>query len=108
MLDANARPRYARLDRDQCDRLHAASLSILERTGVRLRDAEAIEVMRRGGCDVDDDLVRIPPGVVEWALSVAPKSVTLFDRCGRPAITCAGDSVAFGPGSDCLNVIDHR
>ena len=108
MIDATARPRYARLDRDQCDRLHAAALSILERTGVRLRDAEAIEVMRRGGCSVDGDLVRIPPFVVDWALSVAPKSVTLFDRSGKPAITCAGDLVAFGPGSDCLNIIDHR
>ena len=32
-------PRYSRLSPDQCEQLHEASLSILERTGVRLHGA---------------------------------------------------------------------
>jgi trimethylamine--corrinoid protein Co-methyltransferase len=101
-------PRYARLGREQCVRLHDASLSILERTGVRLLLPEAIELMRRAGATVDGDLVRVPARLVEWALSVAPRSLTLYDRLGRPAIACEGWNVAFGPGSDCLNIVDHR
>ena len=36
-------PRYDRLTPDDCRLLHEASLTILERTGVVLHDAEAVE-----------------------------------------------------------------
>ena len=109
VLSAPRSPRYDRLTPDQCQRLHEASLEILERTGVRLLEPAAVELLRRAGAAVTDgDRVRIPAALVDWALSVAPKALTLYDRLGRPAITCAGDAVAFGPGSDCLHVIDHR
>jgi trimethylamine--corrinoid protein Co-methyltransferase len=102
-------PRYARLSDDACARIHAASLAILERTGARLEDAASVDLLRAAGARVDEgDRVRIPASLVEWALSTVPKEVTLFDRRGRPAIRLAGSVAFFGPGSDCLNVIDHR
>ena len=105
---AGRSPAYRRLTDDQCRLLHDASLAILERTGVRLQLPEAVELLRRAGGSVEGDLVRIPASLVDWALSVAPRELTLFDRAGEPAITCAGGAVAFGPGSDCLNILDHR
>jgi trimethylamine--corrinoid protein Co-methyltransferase len=101
-------PRSDRLNPEQCLRLHEASLSILERTGVRMLDADAISRLRAAGATVDGDRVRLPARLVDWALSVAPRSVVLHDRFGMPAIECAGDAVVFGSGSDCLHVIDHR
>jgi trimethylamine---corrinoid protein Co-methyltransferase len=101
-------PRHDRLTREQCERLHGASLEILERTGVRMLEPTAVELLRRAGASVDGDRVRIPARLVEWALTVAPRSLAMYDRLGRPAFTCAGDAVAFGPGSDCLHVLDHR
>jgi len=101
--------RYDRLTPEECARLHEASLAILERTGVRIHDAEAVERLRGAGARVGGDgRVHVPGSLVEWALSVAPKSVTLHDRSGEPAITLGGDNVYFGTGSDCLNIIDHR
>jgi trimethylamine---corrinoid protein Co-methyltransferase len=100
--------RSARLGPEQCARLHRASLSILERTGVQLLEPEAVELLRRAGSRVDGDLVHVPPALVEWALSVAPKSVTLHDRAGCPVMVCQGHVAFFGPGSDCLHVVDHR
>ena len=102
-------PRYDRLTPDDCARLHDASVSILERTGVVLRDAEAVERLHGAGARVaDDGRVHVPGPLVEWALSVAPRSVTLHDRAGKPRLALEGDNTWFGPGSDCLNVIDHR
>jgi trimethylamine---corrinoid protein Co-methyltransferase len=102
-------PRHDRLPAAACARLHDASVSILERTGVRLHDAEAVERLRGAGARVGDDgRVFVPGALVEWALSVAPRSITLHDRSGAPAIALEGDNVWFGPGSDCLNVLDHR
>jgi len=52
--------------------------------------------------------VHIPPKLVVNALSTVPKQVTLHDRNGNPVMPLGGDRCFFGPGSDCLNIIDHR
>jgi len=89
--------------------LHASSLEVLERTGVRLYDPEAIALARRAGASVSDgNLVRIPSFLVEHALATAPRRVTLYDRRGRPAMSLEGPCAHFGPGSDCLYIVDHR
>lgn len=100
---------YGRLSPEQCEKLHNASLAILERTGVRLYYQEAIDLLRQAGAFVSEgNRVRIPSGLVEKALSTAPKRVTLYDRHGQPALYLEGHRCYYGPGSDCLNIIDHR
>ena len=82
---------------------------ILERTGVVLHDAEAVERLHGAGARVSDDgRVHVPESLVDWALSVAPRSVTLHDRSGASRLALEGDNAFFGPGSDCLNIVDHR
>jgi trimethylamine--corrinoid protein Co-methyltransferase len=102
-------PRYDRLTPGDCRLLHEASLAILERTGVVLHDVEAVERLHGAGARVSDDgRVHVPESLVDWGLSVAPRSVTLHDRSGAPRLALEGDNVFFGPGSDCLNIVDHR
>jgi len=102
-------PRLDRLSPDACRRIHEASVSMLERTGVVLHDQEAVERLHGAGATVGDDgRVRVPGSLVEWALGVAARSVTLHDRSGAPAIRLDGNAVYFGPGSDCLSIVDHR
>ena len=101
--------RFNRLSEAQISRIHTASLEILERIGVRVYLPEAIELFRQAGAKVEDgNLVRIPAERVEWALKTAPRQVTLFNRLGEPALVLAGGRCYYGPGSDCLNIIDHR
>lgn len=58
------------LSEEDLDRIHQATLIVLEKTGVWFRDCpEAHEVFVRGGCTVDNDRVYIPPGVVAVALT---------------------------------------
>ena len=100
---------FARLTPDECDRLHQASLDILERTGVRLYEPQALDLLRRAGAQVaDGNRVRIPARLVEQALATAPRSVVLYDRNGQPVMPVEDHRIFFGPGSDCLNVVDHR
>jgi trimethylamine--corrinoid protein Co-methyltransferase len=102
-------PRFQKLSMDQLERIHAASLEILERTGVRLHLPEAVELLDNAGADVTDgNLVRIPSQLVEWALSVAPKRVVLANRQGERVMPLERNNVFYGPGSDCPNVIDFR
>ena len=97
------------LSDEQVQRIHAASLEILEHIGVRLHLQEAIDLLKKAGARVsDDNLVQVPPKLVEKALALVPKEVVLHDRHGRPVMPLGGQRSYFGPGSDCLNIIDHR
>jgi trimethylamine---corrinoid protein Co-methyltransferase len=100
---------WTRLTQEQCRQLHNASLEILERTGVRLFNDEALALVSKAGAKIaEGNRVRFPARLIEQALSSVPKSVTLYDRTGRPAMPLEGANTFFGPGSDCLNIIDHR
>jgi trimethylamine---corrinoid protein Co-methyltransferase len=100
---------FSRVARDQAQRIHEASLEILERFGARLHHPAAVDLLRRGGAEVSDgNLVRIPSGMVEKALATVPKRVVLYDRGGQPAMPLEGQRCFYGPGSDCMNLIDHR
>lgn len=102
-------PYFRKLSDDQVERMHHASLEILDHTGVRLFEPEALELLKKKGIQIDDgNWVRIPPGLVEWALSVAPKRTVLCDRHGRRVMPLERNNVFYGPGSDCPNVIDVR
>jgi len=102
-------PRFRKVSDDQIERLHHASLEILDRTGIVLYEPEAVELLERKGLRMEDgNRVRIPPGLVEWALSIAPKRAVICDRNGRRAMPLERNNVFFGPGSDCPNVIDVR
>ncbi len=69
-------PRFARLTPAQCEQIHQASLSILARTGVRMFEPAAIELMRKAGASIDGDRVRVPARLVDQALQTVPKSIT--------------------------------
>jgi trimethylamine--corrinoid protein Co-methyltransferase len=100
-------PRFRKLSDDQLERLHHASLEILDRSGVRLYNQEALDLLARKGISiVEGNRVRIPPGLVEWALSIAPKRVVLCNRHGQRVMPLERNNVFYGPGSDCPNVID--
>jgi trimethylamine--corrinoid protein Co-methyltransferase len=100
---------FRRLSDEQCQKLYWASLEILERTGVRLYDQEALDLFKKAGVSATDgNRVRIPPGLVERALTTVSKRVTLCDRYGNRVMPVEGRRSFFGPGSDCLNIIDHR
>ena len=55
---------YSRLDDAQCERLHEATLRVLERTGLIVDEPEALELLRKAGADVDGTRVRIPERLV--------------------------------------------
>jgi trimethylamine--corrinoid protein Co-methyltransferase len=100
---------FRRLSDEQCQKLYWACLEILERTGVRLYDQEALDLLAKAGVPASDgNRVRIPSALVEKARTTVPKRVTLCDRHGKRVMPVEGQRSFFGPGSDCLNILDHR
>ena len=103
-------PQSTLLDREACQRIHQASLTILRRTGVRVYHDEAIQLFIQAGGQVSDgNLVKLPADAVEWALGKAPSRVTLHRRGSSEILAdLSGRNVSFGPGSDCLNYLDPK
>ena len=102
-------PYYRRLSDTQLQQIHNASLEILEHTGIRFNDEEAVKLFKKGGAEVvDGNRVHVPSWRVEWALSIVPKQIILYDQRGNPAIRLSGWKSYFGNGSDLLHIIDHR
>ena len=99
---------YSRLGQQECEKIHRASIEMLEHVGVEVHDEKALNLLVKGGAKADGIVVRIPELMVLKALAVTPKNMTLFDQTGQIAIRATGHNSYYGGGSDCLNVLDHR
>jgi len=108
--DTLAFPRMRMLSEEQCEAIHHASLEILRRTGVRVYNQDALDLLREAGAWItDENRVRFPPGLVEWALQQAPSRVALCGRGSDQAVApLEGRVVNFGTGSDCPNYLDPQ
>jgi trimethylamine--corrinoid protein Co-methyltransferase len=96
------------MGQEECEKIHLASLEILERTGIDVHDELARDILVKGGAISDGLRTRIPEYLVTWALQRAPKRLTLYNRHGKVAIRASGYNTYYGGGSDCLNILDHH
>lgn len=104
----HASPQFALFTREHCEAVHHASLEILRRTGVRFDHPRALALLKDTDAFITDgNLVRFPPGLIEWALAGPPSRIALAKRgSSEPAIQLEGREVSFGTGSACPNYLD--
>lgn len=101
---------YERLDREQIDHLHRASMEILADPGIWCYNAKAAELFGAHGATVDKEesgsspcwRVRIPEKLIMEALSRAPSHIVLGarEKSNRLDINAAVPRVYFGTGSE--------
>jgi trimethylamine--corrinoid protein Co-methyltransferase len=96
------------LSDDEVHDIHAATLEVLERTGVIVREEKALKLLEQAGAVVDynENLVKIPAYLVEEAVSKTPKSFIWHARNPNNSIRIGGEPTKFGPASGAVNVID--
>ena len=98
---------FQTLDPEQIETLHNASLEIMERTGMRFFDPEALEIFKKAGAQISDgNLVKIPADLVAWALGCVPDHVNIYDRNKQLSMALGGHRSYFGVGSDCMSIYD--
>jgi trimethylamine--corrinoid protein Co-methyltransferase len=68
--------------RGELQKVHGATVRILERTGVRILDPEAARLLQTAGASYDEmtQVVRIPEGVLKTLLLQAPSRFRLYGR----------------------------
>ena len=76
-------PTYHLLSTEQITKIHHATLELLESVGVRIMLREAVHMLGDAGCQIkEDNLVKIPSGLVEEAILSSPSRITLYNRLG--------------------------
>ena len=76
------RLRWDVLSSSEFERIHEATLEVLEETGVRFPSARALDALESGGCEVDraTQVAKMPPGVVMEAVAQVPSEYLLAGR----------------------------
>lgn len=86
------------LSPDQCADIHSAVIEVLENTGMVVKSKKALQLLKKGGAFVDDELVKIPGYLIEKAIRSAPSRIVLADRKGNRRIFLEGHNSYFGMG----------
>jgi trimethylamine--corrinoid protein Co-methyltransferase len=90
----------------QLEQIHYASLEVLERTGIVVKNEEALKLLKGAGCRVQDQRVWIPSWLVGEALRLAPKRIAVANRLGERVLPLEKNRVYYGTGSDLPFTID--
>jgi trimethylamine---corrinoid protein Co-methyltransferase len=90
------------------DDLHAATVQILDQTGVLVESDDALDIFADGGCRVNRDthIVQIPPEVLHHALTSARSSFLLAGRDSKDDLMIEVGRVTCVPFAEGLMVND--
>jgi trimethylamine--corrinoid protein Co-methyltransferase len=81
-------------------RIHASSLELIEKAGIRFYSEKAQEVLHGAGATIEDNVVKIPGDVVEEALREAPSRFALYSRDGTHDLAI-GDGLTYFSQDGC-------
>jgi trimethylamine--corrinoid protein Co-methyltransferase len=96
------------LSRNDLEKIHQASLGILEKNGIEFFSAEARDILKKGGARVEGEKVFFPPQLVMEQLALAPSQFTLHARNPNNDLTIGGDCTVTAPGYGSPYVMDYE
>ena len=85
------------MNEEQVERIHQASLAILEEVGVVFRDPIALDDWKRAGADVRGDRVHLDRGLVMELISTIPADITYHARNPAKNVELGGQKAIFVP-----------
>ncbi len=96
------------LSQEQVERIHEASLEILESVGILVRNEKARQIFTHHGLHVDPEteIVKFPRSIVEEYRALFPPSFTFRGRDSSYDRTIPDDSPLILTGSSAPNIID--
>ncbi len=94
------------LDDGQVQRIHGASMDIIEEVGVEFRCDDAIGMWRAAGADVDGVTVRIDREHLMSLVGTAPSSYTMVARDPAHTVTVGDGRTIFTPSYGAPYVLD--
>ncbi|MGR3492026.1 MAG: trimethylamine methyltransferase family protein [Shimia sp.] len=86
--------------------IHDGAMRILEEIGIEFYNVEGLEILRKAGCKIDGDNVKMGRDFVMEMVGKAPSEFTLTPRNPDRAITIGGNNLVFGNVSSPPNYWD--
>ncbi|MGD2270817.1 MAG: trimethylamine methyltransferase family protein [Desulfobacterales bacterium] len=100
----------AAFSRDEIDSIHYSTLQILQDTGIKVMNEEALEIFHGGGASIERfenyGIVKIPSYVVEQCAFWAPRTIVYDARNPNDDFVAEPNRVGFTTFSGCINLID--
>jgi len=90
--------RMHELSKAQMDKIHSASMGILQNVGIRFNCHEAVEIFKKHGFSVSGDVIFFKEFHIQKALETTPSSFRLIARDPAKDLTIGGDEFVFAPG----------
>jgi len=100
---------YNILSEYDLDRIHSSALEVLEKTGLRFNNQEALNVLDKHGCMVNRDtkMVRFPRYIVEDAIEKCPDSFTVKGRTPEYDALISSQTTLYGNGTG-FQIVDRE
>jgi trimethylamine--corrinoid protein Co-methyltransferase len=104
------KPLLQLLSTAEIEDIHNASLIILEKTGVMIKNSQALQSLKDFGCEVDFDkkIAHIPQQLVNDSISKVPSIIKLYSRDGKRELIVGENHTIFNPGSSAVYFADHE
>ena len=98
------------LSQKDVERIHNASLKILEKTGIEVGSRTALQIFKEKGARVNSSerRVKIPRVMVEDAIDKAPSKVVLCGREEKHDLILGNKRVYMGTGGTALSILDPK
>lgn len=96
------------LSKDEVQRIHTATLDVIEQTGVRFPSNKALDIWQAHGAQVDRStgVVKAPGALIEQALKSAPTAYTLAAREAAQDLPLDGNHVYVATDGCGVEVLD--
>ena len=98
------------LDADNAHLMHHAVTTILAEVGVIIEYQPVLDLLtKHHGCRLGNDgYLRMPPELVDQAISTAPDSIQLYDLDGDLRVDTDSNVSSYCPGHNCVRILDHE
>jgi len=105
---ADILPGFYLLDKKGLEDIHETTLRLMSDYGVRVFGSRAHEILKSGGCVVDEEtgLIKFPRKLVDAAIESAPAEFMAYSRDGRHDVPIGGKHVTYTNFGTGINIVD--
>lgn len=93
--------------KEDLEKIHEATLEVLEKAGVEIKSDEAREVFKSAGVKVNEKSVHLTQKDLDEYLNLAPEKFTLYARNEQNNVEIGGSNTVLAPGYGSPFVMDY-
>lgn len=89
---------------EKLQKIHEATMQILENTGMKFHHPEAVEILKAHGIRMEGNVAHFTEEQLMYWVRKAPSSFTLYARNPKHNVVIGGDNVVTAPGYGCPTI----